>query len=194
MVENAGLTEWPVPLLGRFDEAFLEVPPEVIQLTARVNQKYFVCDEAAGKLANAFVCTANIEAADGGAAIVDGNRKVLAARLSDARFFWEQDRKKIPLAEQAKKLERITFHEKLGTVADKVERVAKLARWLVEEGIVTALRSPGAVGGAPQSRADFDKPPHGRRRNWPTSPNRPRGCARPISSPRWSANSPNCRA
>src|SRR5690606_20482399 len=134
VIENAGLTEWPVPLLGRFDQAFLDVPPEVIQLTARVNQKYFVC-ERDGKLANAFVCTANIAAEDGGAAIVDGNRKVLAARLSDARFFWEQDRK-VPLAEHAKKLERITFHEKLGTVADKVERVAKLARWLVEEGIV----------------------------------------------------------
>src|SRR5690606_33770113 len=78
--------------------------------------------------------TANIAADDGGSAIVDGNRKVLAARLSDARFFWQQDRK-TPLADQAKKLERITFHEKLGTVADKVERVAKLARWLVEEGV-----------------------------------------------------------
>ncbi|MFN5903816.1 MAG: glycine--tRNA ligase subunit beta, partial [Novosphingobium sp.] len=137
VIENAGLTEWPVPLLGRFDEHFLEVPPEVIQLTARTNQKYFVCEDAAGKLANAFVCTANIAAADGGAAIVAGNRKVLAARLSDARFFWEQDRK-TTLEEQAKKLERITFHEKLGTVADKVERVAKLARWLCEEGIVKA--------------------------------------------------------
>ncbi|KHL26774.1 glycyl-tRNA synthetase subunit beta [Croceibacterium mercuriale] len=138
VVENAGLTEWPVPLLGRFDPAFLEVPPEVIQLTARVNQKYFVCQDAAGKLADAFVCTANIEAKDGGAAIVDGNRKVLAARLSDARFFWNQDRK-MPLASQAEKLARITFHEKLGTLADKVERVAKLARWLAEEGVV-----PGA--------------------------------------------------
>lgn len=134
MVENAGLTEWPVPLLGRFDEAFLEVPPEVIQLTARVNQKYFVCQDDAGKLANAFICTANIAAHDP-AAVVDGNRKVLAARLSDARFFWEQDQKKT-LAEHAKGLARITFHEKLGTVADKVERVAKLARWLCEEGIV----------------------------------------------------------
>ena len=134
VVENAGLTEWPVPLLGRFDPEFLEVPPEVIQLTARVNQKYFVC-ERDGVLADAFVCTANIDASDGGAAIVDGNRKVLAARLSDARFFWEQDRK-TPLAEQARKLERITFHEKLGTVADKVERVAQLARSLVEQGIV----------------------------------------------------------
>ncbi|MFM5884295.1 MAG: glycine--tRNA ligase subunit beta, partial [Novosphingobium sp.] len=154
VIENAGLTEWPVPLLGRFDEAFLDVPPEVIQLTARTNQKYFVCEsplplaggagggptpnpprKREGNLANAFVCTANIVASDGGAEIVAGNRKVLAARLSDARFFWEQDRK-VPLAEQAKKLERITFHEKLGTVADKVERVAKLARWLVEEGII----------------------------------------------------------
>ena len=135
VIENAGLTEWPVPLLGRFDPAFLKVPPEVIQLTARTNQKYFVCHDADGRLANAFVCTANIEAADGGAAIVDGNRKVLAARLSDARFFWEQDRRKT-LAQHAEKLSNIVFHEKLGTVADKVERVAKLARWLVEEGIV----------------------------------------------------------
>ncbi|WP_413060296.1 glycine--tRNA ligase subunit beta [Sphingomonas carotinifaciens] len=137
VAENAGLTEWPVPLLGRFDEAFLDVPPEVIQLTARVNQKYFVCRDGAGKLANAFVCTANIAASDGGAKIVEGNRKVLAARLSDARFFYETDLK-TPLEEQAAKLEKIVFHEKLGTVADKVERVAKLARWLVEEGIVGA--------------------------------------------------------
>ncbi len=143
VIENAGLTEWPVPLLGRFDEAFLEVPPEVIQLTARTNQKYFVCEKG-GKLANAFVCTANIAASDGGAGVVDGNRKVLAARLSDARFFWEQDRKKT-LASHAEGLARITFHEKLGTVADKVERVAKLARWLVEEGIVTT--SPKRGGG-----------------------------------------------
>ena len=154
VTENAGLTEWPVPLLGRFDAAFLDVPPEVIQLTARTNQKYFICTPAkagasgsstptpevpafAGtlQLANAFICTANIAASDGGAAIVDGNRKVLAARLSDARFFWEQDRKQT-LEAHADGLARITFHEKLGTVADKVERVAKLARWLVEEGIV----------------------------------------------------------
>ena len=132
VIENAGLTEWPVPLLGRFDEAYLDVPPEVIQLTARVNQKYFVCEDAAndaGSLANAFICTANIAANDP-AVVVDGNRKVLAARLSDARFFWELDQKKT-LAEHAKGLERITFHEKLGTVADKVDRVAKLASWLV---------------------------------------------------------------
>jgi glycyl-tRNA synthetase beta chain len=159
VVENAGLTEWPVPLLGRFDEEYLEVPPEVIQLTARTNQKYFICRDKAGKLANAFVCTANIAATDGGEAIVAGNRKVLAARLSDARFFWEQDRKET-LAQHAKGLERITFHEKLGTVADKVERVAKLARWLVEEGIVNPtparrgpVEGPGAGASTSSARA-----------------------------------------
>ena len=146
--ENAGLTEWPVPLLGRFDPAFLDVPPEVIQLTARVNQKYFVCRTADGKLANAFICTANIDAADGGERIVEGNRKVLAARLSDARFFYETDLK-VPLEQQAEKLSKIVFHEKLGTVADKVERVARLARWLVEEGIV--LPSPPRGEGEPRS-------------------------------------------
>jgi glycyl-tRNA synthetase beta chain len=138
--ENAGLTEWPVPMLGRFDAAFLDVPQEVIQLTARVNQKYFVCHDKTGKLANAFVCTANIDAHDGGAAIVAGNEKVLAARLSDAKFFWEQDLK-VALDSQAQKLAQITFHEKLGSVADKVERVAMLARWLVTERIVAPAQA-----------------------------------------------------
>ncbi|MFT3965660.1 MAG: glycine--tRNA ligase subunit beta [Sphingobium sp.] len=154
VVENAGLTEWPVPLLGDFDPSFLEVPPEVIQLTLRINQKYFVLRDGGGKLAPAFICTANIEAKDGGRAIVAGNGKVLAARLSDARFFWEQD-KKTPLAEHAGKLERITFHEKLGTVADKVERVAKLARWLMEEGIVTGASADEAEQAARLAKADL---------------------------------------
>jgi glycyl-tRNA synthetase beta chain len=159
VAENAGLTEWPVPLLGRFDSAFLEVPPEVIQLTMRTNQKYFALVDGQGSLAPNFVCTANIDASDGGAAIVAGNEKVLAARLSDAKFFWEQDLK-VPLEEQAKKLGAIVFHEKLGTVADKVERVAKLARWLVEEGI---------VGGSTPSTA--------------TNPRHPRESGDPASSP-----------
>ena len=137
VVENAGLTEWPVPLVGRFDDDFLDVPREVIVLTMRTNQKYFACTGADGLLAPAFVCVANIAANDGGAAIAQGNARVLAARLADARFFWEQD-VKVPLEEQAAKLSGIVFHEKLGTVADKVERVAKLARWLVDEGIVKA--------------------------------------------------------
>jgi glycyl-tRNA synthetase beta chain len=129
VIENAGLTEWPVPLLGSFDPAFLDVPEEVIQLTARVNQKYFICRDKQGALAPNFVCTANIDASDGGKAIIAGNEKVLAARLSDAKFFWELDQK-TKLEDHAKKLSNIVFHEKLGTVADKVERVAKLAEWL----------------------------------------------------------------
>jgi glycyl-tRNA synthetase beta chain len=137
VAENAGLTEWPVPLIGEFDEDFLDVPREVIVLTMRTNQKYFACTASDGGLAPAFVCVANVAAKDGGAAIVEGNRRVLAARLADARFFWEQDLK-VPLEEQVKKLGGIVFHEKLGTVADKVERVAKLARWLVESGVVKA--------------------------------------------------------
>ena len=154
VVENAGLTEWPVPLLGRFDEQYLEVPPEVIQLTARTNQKYFICRDSGGALANAFVCTANIAAHDGGVAIVDGNRKVLAARLSDARFFWEQDRKKT-LADHAVKLGNIVFHEKLGTVADKVDRVATLARQLVAQGIVQGADPAEAELAARLAKADL---------------------------------------
>ena len=115
-----------MPLLGRFDADFLDVPREVIVLTMRTNQKYFACADDGGALAPAFVCIANIDANDGGEAIVEGNRRVLAARLADARFFWEQDLK-VPLEEQAAKLGGIVFHEKLGTIADKVERVAKLA-------------------------------------------------------------------
>ena len=125
IVENAGLTEWPVPLLGSFDPAFLDVPREVIQLTMRANQKYFACTDASGALASNFICTANIEASDGGEAIVAGNRKVLAARLSDAKFFWEQDLK-IPLSEQAKKLDQVVFHQRLGTMAQRVERMRRL--------------------------------------------------------------------
>ncbi|MEO7814400.1 MAG: glycine--tRNA ligase subunit beta [Sphingomicrobium sp.] len=154
VVENAGLTEWPVPLLGSFDADYLDVPPDVIQLTARTNQKYFVMRDGAGALAPNFVCVANIDANDGGAAIIAGNERVLAARLSDARFFWQQDLK-VPLEEQAKKLEQIVFHEKLGTVADKVERVAKLARWLVEEGIVKGASADDAERAARLAKADL---------------------------------------
>jgi len=146
VAENAGLTEWPVPLLGAFDPAFLDVPREVIQLTMRTNQKYFACLDGEGRLAPNFVCTANIEATDGGKAIAAGNARVLAARLADAKFFWDQDLK-FRLAAQAKRLDQIVFHEKLGTVADKVERVAKLARWLVEEDIIKPLPFRGGVGG-----------------------------------------------
>jgi glycyl-tRNA synthetase beta chain len=157
VAENAGLTEWPVPLLGSFDPAFLDVPPEVIQLTMRTNQKYFALTGAEGRLAPNFVCTANIVPADGGAAIVAGNEKVLAARLADAKFFWEGDLK-IPLERQAEKLSQIVFHEKLGTVAEKVDRVAKLARWLVEEGIV---KPPLPQAGEGRGEGESGENPHG---------------------------------
>lgn len=130
LVENAGLVEWPVPLLGQFNDAFLEVPPEVIRLTMRTNQKYFALRHSKSKkLTNKFICVSNIEAPDGGKAIVAGNERVLAARLSDAKFFWETDLK-IPLEDRLPKLADIIFHEKLGTIADKVERVVRLARHL----------------------------------------------------------------
>ena len=126
VVENAGLTEWPVPLLGRFDPDYLDVPREVIVLTMRTNQKYFACTDDAGLLAPAFICTANIDANDGGEAIVEGNRRVLAARLADARFFWEQDLK-IPLEDRLSQLERSVFFEGLGTYREKAARIAELA-------------------------------------------------------------------
>jgi glycyl-tRNA synthetase beta chain len=154
VVENAGLTSMPVPLLGSFDHHFLDVPEEVIQLTARINQKYFVMRDGAGKLAPHFVCVANINAKDGGEAIIAGNERVLAARLSDARFFWEQDLK-VPLEEQAEKLEQIVFHDKLGTLAERVDRVAKLARWLVEEGIVKNADPDQAERAARLAKADL---------------------------------------
>jgi glycyl-tRNA synthetase beta chain len=105
-------------------------------------------------LRRTFVCTANIDANDGGAAIIAGNERVLAARLSDARFFWQQDLA-IPLEEQAKKLEQIVFHEKLGTVADKVERVAKLAEWLVSEGHRQGCSAADARRAASLCKADL---------------------------------------
>ncbi len=153
VAENAGLTEWPVPLLGRFDSDFLSVPREVIVLTMRTNQKYFALQlpspsgegsgvgKAEPQLAPAFICVANLEASDGGAAIINGNQRVLSARLSDARFFWEQDLafvKANGLEGFLPKLSDIVFHEKLGTLADKVERVAALAKWLCESGAVPA--------------------------------------------------------
>jgi glycyl-tRNA synthetase beta chain len=150
--ENAGLTEWPHPIVGSFDPAFLAVPREVIQLTMRTNQKYFALTDGEGALAPHFICVANIDPGEGAAVIAAGNERVLAARLSDAKFFWEQDLR-VPLDEQAKKLSQIVFHEKLGTLADKVERVARLARWLVEEGIVNprAPAKAGALGDEAQS-------------------------------------------
>jgi glycyl-tRNA synthetase beta chain len=126
--EVAGLVEWPVVLMGSFDESFLDIPPEVIRATIRANQKCFVLRRGEG-LANKFILVSNIEARDGGAAIVAGNERVVRARLSDAKFFWDTDRR-TPLADRLEKLKNIVFHEKLGTQFERVERIAALAREL----------------------------------------------------------------
>ncbi|MFW5660965.1 MAG: glycine--tRNA ligase subunit beta, partial [Oceanicaulis sp.] len=127
--EVTGLVEHPCAILGDMDPEFLDLPPEVIQLTMKTHQKYFAVQDKDGKLAPKFVVIANQDAPDGGEAIAAGNARVLSARLSDARHFWDLDRRK-GLEAMAFELSKVTFHEKLGTVADKVERVAALAREL----------------------------------------------------------------
>ncbi|NKE44993.1 glycine--tRNA ligase subunit beta [Roseomonas frigidaquae] len=127
--EVAGLVEWPVPLLGRIDDAFMDLPPELMRTTMRVNQRYFALTRPDGSAAPFFGLVANIAATDGGATLVAGNERVLRARLSDARFFWDQDRKQ-KLEDFLPKLDTVVFHAKLGTQGQRVARLEKLARWL----------------------------------------------------------------
>ncbi len=129
--EVAGLVEWPVVLIGKIDEAFMEVPPEVLTTSMRTHQKYFALETADGVMAPRFAVVANMAAGDGGAAIIDGNERVLRARLSDAKFFWDQDRS-TPLEERLDDLAKIIFHAKLGSVADRVDRIAALAEALAD--------------------------------------------------------------
>ncbi|NYZ16805.1 glycine--tRNA ligase subunit beta [Azospirillum sp. RWY-5-1] len=124
--EVAGLVEWPVVLMGSIDEAFMDVPAEVLITSMRTHQKYFATLDASGKMARAFIVVANMVTTDGGAAVVAGNERVLRARLSDAKFFWDQDRK-VRLEDRVPALADITFHAKLGTVREKVARVQALA-------------------------------------------------------------------
>src|ERR1700727_669535 len=125
--EVAGLVEWPVVLMGSFDEKFLHIPEEVIRATIRNNQKCFVLRDAAhAKLVNKFILVCIIEADDGGAAIVAGNERVIRARLSDAKFFYETDLK-TRLEDRLPKFKDIIFHEKLGTQAERMERIERLA-------------------------------------------------------------------
>jgi glycyl-tRNA synthetase beta chain len=125
--ENAGLTEWPVVLMGTFDKDFLSVPGEVLTTSMKTHQKCFsLRDPKSKKLANRFLLVSNLVAKDGGVQIIGGNEKVIRARLSDAKFFWDQDLKK-PLDEMASQLSGITFHEKLGSQKDRVERISELA-------------------------------------------------------------------
>jgi glycyl-tRNA synthetase beta chain len=125
--EVAGLVEWPVVLMGSFDERFLHIPEEVIRATIRNNQKCFVLRDAAhAKLVNKFLLVSNVEATDGGKAIVAGNERVIRARLSDAKFFYETDLK-TKLEDRLPKFNDIIFHEKLGTQAERIERIERLA-------------------------------------------------------------------
>jgi glycyl-tRNA synthetase beta chain len=132
LAEAAGLVEWPVTLMGSFDAAFLSIPEEVIRATIRNNQKCFVLrDTASAKLTNKFILVANEEASDGGKAIIAGNERVIRARLSDAKFFYETDLK-LRLEDRLPKFEHIVFHEKLGSQAERIARVVALAGQLAD--------------------------------------------------------------
>ena len=137
--EVAGLVEWPVVLMGEFEQDYLDIPPEVVRATIRLNQKCFVLRGPDGRLANRFILVSNLIARDGGAAIAAGNARVVRARLSDARHFWltdlndlpdYKDKAAKPLDQRLAKLEAlgIVFHEKLGTQAERIERIEQLAR------------------------------------------------------------------
>jgi glycyl-tRNA synthetase beta chain len=126
-----GLVEWPVALMGRIDDAFMDVPAEVLTESMRAHQKYFALESRDHRLAPRFITIANMPTDDGGAAVIAGNERVLRARLSDARFFWDQDRK-AKLESRVAKLAEITFHARLGTVAEKVDRMESLAAELCE--------------------------------------------------------------
>ena len=129
--EVAGLVEWPVPMIGGFDAAFMAVPPEVLVTEMTQHQRYFPLRDASGALANRFVFVANSTGGEGGAVVVAGNERVLAARLSDGRHFWDQDRKRT-LESRVPDLDKVVFHAKLGTLGEKVARVERLAGHLAD--------------------------------------------------------------
>src|SRR5204862_542953 len=127
LAEVAGLVEWPVVLMGSFDQAFLAMPPEIVRATIRNNQKCFVLrDPRTAQLVGKFILVANIEAEDGGKAIIAGNERVIRARLADAKFFYQSDLK-VRLEDRLPKFDQIVFHEKLGTQAQRIARIEALA-------------------------------------------------------------------
>ncbi|MEZ5869693.1 MAG: glycine--tRNA ligase subunit beta [Defluviimonas denitrificans] len=130
LTEVAGLVEWPVVLMGKIDETFLGLPPEVLQTSMREHQKFFSCRNPKTGRIEGFITVANTETADHGATILKGNQKVLSARLSDAKFFWENDLRvaRAGMDEWLDGLNAVTFHNKLGSQADRVDRIAALAR------------------------------------------------------------------
>ena len=125
--EVSGLIEWPVVLMGRIADDFMSLPPEVLSTSMRSHQKYLALQDGNGALAERFLLVANMETADQGEAIIAGNERVLRARLSDAQFFWDQDRKR-RLSDRVEDLRHMVFHAKLGTLAQKVDRTIALAR------------------------------------------------------------------
>lgn len=149
--EVAGLVEWPTALMGSIDDEFMEIPQEVLTSTMRANQKYLAMKEPkTGNLAPRFIVVSNIEPADGGAAVINGNERVLRARFADARFLWDQD-KKHTLEDFAKKLDQVVFHAKLGTVAGKADRISALTHNLVQS-------LPDVLSGEPSTAVSaFDK-------------------------------------
>ena len=150
--EVTGLVEWPVVLAGRIDRDFMSLPPEVLTTSMRAHQKYFACIDQVGALAPHFLLVSNMATADGGKAIVAGNERVLRARLSDARFFWDQDRK-VPLAARLPKLAERVFHAKLGSVLDKVGRMMRLVEALAPHVPGAALKD--ALRAAELAKADL---------------------------------------
>ncbi len=131
--EVAGLAEWPVVLIGKIEDQFMDVPAEILQTSMRTHQKYFsLRDPKTGELANRFIVVANMVAKDGGKEIIAGNERVLRARLSDAKFFWDQDRQ-TKLADRVDALKGIVFHAKLGTQYERVERIEALAGEIAEK-------------------------------------------------------------
>jgi len=151
LAENAGLTEWPVVHMGTIDEQFMTLPPEVLTVSMRTHQKYFAVEHPDGRLANRFLVVANIETADDGAAVVAGNERVLRARLADAAFFWDQDRK-TPLRERVGDLAGVVFHARLGTLHDKLGRMESLAKLLAKD---VRADPEKAVLGARLAKADL---------------------------------------
>ncbi len=166
LAEVSGLVEWPVVLIGTIEDRFMDLPPEVLQTSMRTHQKYFALrDPKTGAMANRFALVANMVAEDGGKEIVAGNERVLRARLSDAKFFWDEDRKR-SLESRIDDLKGIVFHAKLGT----------------QYRAGGAHRQTGG-GDRRQNRRRSPRKRSGRRA-WP----------RPISPPAWWASFPNCKA
>ena len=150
--ENAGLVEWPVVLKGRIDARFMDLPPEVLHSAMGTHQRYFGLRRGSDRLAPHFIMVSNIETEDGGAAVVKGNERVLRARLADARFFWDQDRR-VPLGERVPKLEGVIFHARLGSMADKARRIAQLAGDFFSE--ITGADSKNAARAGLLCKADL---------------------------------------